>query len=74
MSVYENVLTHKGFIHKDDLNYPFEERGLQFGDGIYEVIRVYKGQYYLINEHVERLYRSAEAVKIEVPFTKKRSV
>ncbi|MFC7320123.1 D-amino-acid transaminase [Halobacillus campisalis] len=70
MSVYEYVLTQKDFVHKNDLNYPFEERGLQFGDGIYEVIRVYKGRYYLIEEHVERLFRSAEAVKIKMPFTK----
>ncbi|GGF16481.1 D-alanine aminotransferase [Halobacillus andaensis] len=71
MSVYDYILTHTNFVRKDDLKYPFEERGLQFGDGIYEVIRVYKGQYYLIEEHVERLYRSAEAVKIDIPFTKK---
>ncbi|MFC7062698.1 D-amino-acid transaminase [Halobacillus seohaensis] len=71
MSVYEYVLTQTNFVHKDDLKYPFEERGLQFGDGIYEVIRVYKGEYYLIDEHVERLFRSAEAVKITIPFTKK---
>ncbi|MFG6149588.1 D-amino-acid transaminase [Halobacillus sp. B23F22_1] len=71
MSVYDYILTHTNFVKKDDLKYPFEERGLQFGDGIYEVIRVYKGKYYLIEEHVERLYRSAEAVKIEIPFTKK---
>ncbi|UOR13272.1 D-amino-acid transaminase [Halobacillus amylolyticus] len=70
MSVYDYVLTESQFVHKDDLNYPFEERGLQFGDGIYEVIRVYGGQYYLIEEHVERLYRSAEAVKLKMPFTK----
>ncbi|MCP3026808.1 D-amino-acid transaminase [Halobacillus sp. A5] len=71
MSVYDYVLTQTNFVRKDDLNYPFEERGLQFGDGIYEVIRVYNGKYYLINEHVERLYRSAEAVRIELPFTEK---
>ncbi|UOQ92683.1 D-amino-acid transaminase [Halobacillus shinanisalinarum] len=70
MSVYDYVLTEAKFVHKDDLNYPFEERGLQFGDGIYEVIRVYEGRYYLIEEHVERLFRSAEAVKLKVPFSK----
>ncbi|WP_082234769.1 D-amino-acid transaminase [Halobacillus massiliensis] len=70
MSVYNYLLTQEGFVHKDDLTYPFEERGLQFGDGIYEVIRVYEGKYYLIKEHVDRLFRSAEAVKIKVPFTK----
>ncbi len=70
MSVYQHILTEKEFVDKDNLTYPFEERGLQFGDGIYEVIRVYKGKYYLIEEHLDRLFRSAAAVKINVPYNR----
>src|SRR5699024_1230817 len=58
------------FVHRDSLKFPFEERGLQFGDGVYEVIRIYKGRYYLLNEHVDRLFRSAVAIKIDLSFTK----
>lgn len=70
MSIYPIMLSQKHFIHRDSLHYPFEERGLQFGDGVYEVIRIYNGNYYLLEEHVNRLFRSAEAIKIELPFTK----
>ncbi|WP_079480759.1 D-amino-acid transaminase [Halobacillus salinus] len=70
MTIYKKLLTEDGFVDQDQLTYPFEERGLQFGDGIYEVIRVYNGKNYLIQEHVERLYRSAEAIKLVVPFQK----
>lgn len=70
MGIYDSLLTEEGFVHQDDLRYPFEERGLQFGDGIYEVIRVYGGSYYLIDEHIDRFYRSAEDVKIKPPFEK----
>lgn len=70
MTIHNYILTGKDFVEQDTLKYPFEERGLQFGDGIYEVFRVYAGKYYLIGEHVERLYRSAAAVKIEVPYKK----
>ncbi|MFZ0477252.1 MAG: D-amino-acid transaminase [Halobacillus sp.] len=69
MTIYDRILTEDDFIHQDELRYPFEERGLQFGDGIYEVIRIYNGKFYLLKEHVERLYRSAAAVKINVPYT-----
>ena len=41
MSVYPIIMTQSQFTHRDNLHYPFEERGLQFGDGIYEVIRIY---------------------------------
>src|SRR5699024_2232528 len=70
MAAYSIVLSQKDFVHRDSLAYPFEERGLQFGDGVYEVIRIYKGSYYLLKEHVDRLFRSAEAIKLSLPFTK----
>ncbi|MFD1037594.1 D-amino-acid transaminase [Virgibacillus byunsanensis] len=70
MSVYPIILSQTKFTHRDNLKYPFEERGLQFGDGVYEVIRIYNGNYYLLTEHVDRLFRSAEAIKITLPFTK----
>ncbi|AXI08653.1 D-amino-acid transaminase [Oceanobacillus zhaokaii] len=70
MSVYPIIMTQSKFIHQDHLSYPFEERGLQFGDGIYEVIRIYNGKYYLFEEHVDRLFRSAAAIKINLPFSK----
>lgn len=70
MSVYPVILSQMKFVHRDSLNYPFEERGLQFGDGIYEVIRIYDGRYYLLEEHVDRLFRSTEAIKIQLTWTK----
>ncbi|WP_284139546.1 D-amino-acid transaminase [Virgibacillus sp. LDC-1] len=71
MSVHPVILTQSKFLHRDSLKFPFEERGLQFGDGIYEVIRIYAGKYYLLEEHVDRLFRSIEAIKIKLPLTKK---
>lgn len=72
MSVYPIVFAQGSFIHKDKLKFPFEERGLQFGDGVYEVIRIYQGQYYLLKEHVDRLYRSLAEIKIDFPYDKER--
>ncbi|MFJ7951423.1 hypothetical protein ACIQZG_07835 [Lysinibacillus sp. NPDC096418] len=31
-----------------------DERRYQFGDGIYEVIKVYVGEEFTLNEHLER--------------------
>ncbi|GAB4073877.1 D-amino-acid transaminase [Barrientosiimonas marina] len=70
MSVYQTILSQTDFTERDDLTYPFEERGLQFGDGIYEVIRIYQGSFYLLTEHVNRLFRSAAAIKLQLPFSK----
>lgn len=70
MSVFPVILSQDKFIHRDSLKFPVEERALQFGDGVYEVIRIYKGNYYLLDEHIDRLYRSAEAIKIKLSQSK----
>ncbi len=47
-----------------------EDRGYQFGDGIYEVIRVYDGSMFTAKEHIDRLYESADKIKLVIPHTK----
>lgn len=47
---------------------PLDERGHQFGDGVYEVIRAYGGRPFLLDWHVERLFQSMEALRIRPPF------
>ncbi|MYL59600.1 D-amino-acid transaminase, partial [Virgibacillus halodenitrificans] len=44
-----------------------EDRGYQFGDGIYEVIGVYDGKPFLLEEHLLRLKRSAKEVHLQLP-------
>lgn len=46
---------------------PIEERGHEFGDGVYEVIRVYAGRPFLLEWHIERLLNSLSAVRIASP-------
>lgn len=64
------ILHNDEFIQEEDLKISKEDRGYQFGDGIYEVIRVYGGDLYTAKEHIDRFYASAEKVKIVVPYTK----
>ncbi len=44
-----------------------EDRGFQFGDGVYEVIRIYGGRCFAIHEHLDRLDRSSQAIRISLP-------
>lgn len=44
-----------------------EDRGYQFGDGIYEVIGVYDGKPLMLDEHMKRLKRSAHEVQLTLP-------
>jgi D-alanine transaminase len=44
-----------------------EDRGFLLADGIYEVIRFYGGRPFLQVEHLDRLQRSADAVRLPLP-------
>lgn len=43
---------------------PIDERAHQFGDGVYEMIRIYNGTPFMLEEHLERLIRSAKEIKL----------
>jgi D-alanine transaminase len=46
-----------------------EDRGFNFGDGIYEVFRVYNGKLFEPKLHWDRLVRSAAGIRITLPYT-----
>ncbi|MFD1926767.1 D-amino-acid transaminase [Sporosarcina siberiensis] len=64
------VLVNNEIVHREDVRIDFEDRGYQFGDGIYEVVRVYEGEAYELNEHIHRFYRSAKEIGITPPQSK----
>ena len=43
-----------------------EDRGFQFGDGVYEVIRTYNGRIYHLDEHIKRLHESARQIQMAI--------
>lgn len=43
------------------------DRGFLFGDGVYEVIPSYRGAFFLLDEHLERLGRSLAGIRIAEP-------
>jgi len=45
------------------------DHGLLYGDGVFEGIRAYGGRAFKLAEHVARLYRSAHAIRLEIPLT-----
>ncbi|TDK64098.1 D-amino-acid transaminase [Bacillus salipaludis] len=54
------------YVQLDEPVIPIDERGHQFGDGVYEVIRVYKGKPFMLEEHLQRLIQSAKAIKLPI--------
>ena len=46
-----------------------EDRGFQFADGVYEVIRVYNGKPFTLFEHLQRLENSAKSIQLSTLVT-----
>jgi len=46
------------------------DHGFLYGDGVFEGIRVYSGVIFEFDAHLERLYKSANAIRLEIPLGK----
>ncbi len=57
------------FMPLDQVRVSAEDRGYQFGDGVYEVIRTYRGIPFGMKEHLLRLERSASEIQVPLPFS-----
>jgi len=57
------------FTERDGLAISIDDRGYYFGDGVYEVIKVYGGELYTAEEHIDRLFQSATKIKITLPYS-----
>ncbi len=61
-----SILYNDQIIERDNV-VEIEDRGYQFGDGVYEVIGVYDGEPLLMDEHMKRLERSAREIQLTLP-------
>lgn len=55
----------RAFVHVED-------RGFQFADAVYEVVRTYAGKPYAVEEHLARLFRSLGAIEIRFDLSPKQ--
>ena len=48
---------------------PVNDRGFMYGDGLFETMRVCNGRPFRMAQHLERMMRGADFLKIKCPFT-----
>jgi D-alanine transaminase len=60
------VLMNHKICSRENAKVDIEDRAYQFGDGIYEVIRVYNGNSFMMDEHMSRLQRSAKEIRLDL--------
>ena len=58
------------FYPKSQAKISVYDHGFLYGDGVFEGIREYNGVVFKLKEHIDRLYRSAHAIMLNIPLTK----
>ncbi len=55
------------YLDSDDAKISVFDRGFLFGDAVYEVLPVYNGQPFFVDQHIERLNSNLKKTKIAIP-------
>jgi branched-chain amino acid aminotransferase len=58
------------FVDSSEAKVSVFDHGLLYGDGVFEGIRVYGGNIFRLEEHLERLEYSAKAIMLQMPHTR----
>ncbi|MBB6453017.1 D-alanine transaminase [Salirhabdus euzebyi] len=66
------ILHNESFINRDEAKTDIEDRGYTFGDGVYEVVRVYNGEIFMLEEHLDRLQYSLGEIAIDYNVAEKK--
>ncbi len=57
-------------IKKEEAKVSVYDHGLLYGDGVFEGIRSYNGKVFRLEQHLDRLYASAQAIALKIPLSK----
>jgi branched-chain amino acid aminotransferase len=66
MAAPELTSVNGRIVETEEATVPASDDGLQRGDGVFEVIRLYGGRPFALTEHLDRMDRSAAAIELEI--------
>lgn len=55
-------------VHPDDAKISVYDHGVLYGDGVFEGIRIYNHRIFKARTHLKRLFDSAKAIRLEIPY------
>ena len=66
-----DVFLNGQFVAEAQAVVSINDRGFMYGDGLFETMRVFNGRPFRMAQHLERMVRGADLLKIKLPFTPK---
>jgi len=71
--VEELIVYIDGKFHpKSEAKVSVYDHGLLYGDGVFEGIRAYNNSVFKLKEHIERLYKSAHSIMLQIPINQEQ--
>lgn len=64
------IFLNDSLVPEDQAKVSILDRGFLYGDGVFETLRAYSGVLFHCNDHLDRLFQSAEAIYLQLPFTR----
>ena len=68
------IFVNDRWLAKRDAMVSVYDHGLLYGDGVFEGIRIYNNKIFKLEQHMDRLYRSAERIRLTIPVTRDRMI
>ena len=65
----KKIFLDGAFVDEADAKVSVFDHGLLYGDGVFEGIRAYGGRVFRLEEHLERLFDSAKAIRLQLPLS-----
>lgn len=62
-----SVYLNDRLVDRADARVSVFDHGLLYGDGVFESLRAYAGRIFRLDDHLDRLYASARAIRLAIP-------
>lgn len=67
--VAQKIWLDGSLVNESEAKLSVFDHGILYGDGIFEGIRFYNGRVFRLEEHIERLFLSARAIMLKMPWS-----
>jgi len=64
------IYCNGAFVQEEEAKVSLFDHGFLYGDGIFEGIRAYHGRVFKLDEHLKRLYESAQSIQLNIGISK----
>jgi len=67
----ETVFLNGEYVPAGDACIPVDDRGVLFGDGVFETLRAYRGRPFRLQRHLDRMAGACRTLRLELPYSKR---